>query len=139
MQQSKWDRVYNGQTEKNDKALLIRTRLNGKTLVNWNLKNQSILLKKEDVYAVLEYALNRLLAFIQPTDLLVIDSWQVAHRIEDPSKTNIQKCWLAPLPGFDHESFPFVITSGAESYNIVNVKEGFMNPVVYSPGTHCVA
>ena len=96
-------------------------------------------MKKEDVYAVLEYALNRLLAFIQPTDLLVIDSWQVVYRIEDPSKTNIQKCWLAPLPDFDHESFPFVITSGAESYNIVNVKEGLMNPIVYSPGSHCVA
>ena len=101
VESSKWERMYEGWTEKNDKALIIRTRLNGRTLVKWNIRNHSILLKKEDLYGVLEYSLNKLIGFVLPTDLVVIENWQVIHRIEDPEKGNIQKCWLAPLPRFD--------------------------------------
>ena len=35
---------------------------------------------------------------------------------------NMQKYWIIPLPGFDEETFPFVVSSGFETLNLINVK-----------------
>ena len=35
----------------------------------------SILLKREDLYAILEYSPGKMIGFILPTDLLVIEDW----------------------------------------------------------------
>ena len=36
---------------------------------------------------------------------------------------NTDKFWLEPVPGFDVETFPFIVSSGHESLNLINVKE----------------
>ena len=76
--------MYNGWTEKNDRTLLVRVSLNNiKDKIISAQSNNSILLKKEDLYAILEYAPNKMIGFILPTDLIVIKNWNVVHRIED--------------------------------------------------------
>ena len=59
VESGKWDNTYTGWTEKNDKALLIRTRLNSKKLEKTSIRTDSILLKKEDLYGILEYSHNK--------------------------------------------------------------------------------
>ena len=57
-------------------------------------------------------------------DILIIQDFSKVIRIVDPASTNwIKECML-PLPGYDAESFPFVIVSGTISTNIVNTSTG---------------
>ena len=41
--------------------------------------------------------------------------------------------WLEPLPGFDEDKFPFVISSGDESLNLINVKDDYHEPLIKAP------
>ena len=83
-------------------------------------------LYKEKVYAVLEFAPDKMLLHIKPTDLLVTHNWEVVSRIEDPNVGNIQKEWFCELPNFNEETFPFVLVTGTESFNLLNVKTSAM-------------
>ena len=86
-----------------------------------------MLLLNEYVLAVYEYAPSKLLVYAYNSKLLLIlDNWQAIHEIKDPNPGNIYKCWISTVPLFDTETFPFIIVSGYESYNIVNVKNGKM-------------
>ena len=49
---------------------------------------------------------------------------------------NRMKQWLCPMPGFDAEEFPFIISSGMESFNIVNLKTCFMQALIDTPATY---
>ena len=62
--------------------------------------------------------------------LLIVQDWKVIHEIEDPVPGNTEKFWQLPLPGFDMVDFPFLISSGKESYNLVNVNDGTMQPLI---------
>ena len=104
-----------------------------------DVEKNSILLKREDLYAILEYLPGKMVGFILPTDLLLIEDWVVKYRIQDQDKSNVQKCWLQPMPFFDKDDLPFVIASGAKSYNIINVKKGIMHVLLKRKGNHCVA
>ena len=53
----------------------------GKKVEKFNINKNSILLKKEDLYAIYEYALDKMIGFILPTDLIIISNWQVTHRL----------------------------------------------------------
>ena len=46
-----------------------------------DVEKNSILLKREDLYAILEYLPSKMVGFILPTDLLLIDDWVVKYRI----------------------------------------------------------
>ena len=83
-------------------------------------------LDKEVVSAVLEFAPDKMLLFIVPTDLLITHKWKVVSRIEDPNVNNIQKYWFCELPNFNAETFPFVLVTGWESFNLVNIKTSNM-------------
>ena len=83
----------------------------------------SIILKNESVYSALEYGVNKLMISLHLTDLLIVHNWKAVVTIGDSNPSNFQKYWLAPLPGFDLESFPFVAVSGSETFNIINVSE----------------
>ena len=64
-----------------------------------------------------------MLVSVHPTDILLVQDWKMVKRIKDPNTHNKEKDWLALIPGFDENDFPFVITSGFETFNIVNIKE----------------
>ena len=74
-----------------------------------------------------EVAPNRIICFADVVkNLLIVQDWKVIHEISEPEPGNTEKFWQEPLPGFDLDYFPFLLTSGKESYNIVNVKDGHM-------------
>ena len=61
---------------------------------------------------------------------MVIDDWTVLHTIVDPVPGNNTKDWLSLLPSFDVETFPFVVSSGKNTFNLVNVKTGDMSVLI---------
>ena len=92
----------------------------------------SIVLYTEHTTSVCEYAPNSLLAYSADVSqvLLIIHDWKVLHVIADVEPGNTNKFWLEPLPGFDADSFPLILTSGNETYNLVNVREARMYQLV---------
>ena len=87
-------------------------------------KKESLFLHFEVVKSVLEFAPDKLLVHVYPRDLLVVHDWTVTRRILDAAPGNITKNWLCPLPTFHEEDFPFVVSSGYETCNLINVKTG---------------
>ena len=65
------------------------------------------------MHTILEYALNELLLHVHPTDLLIVKNWMETFLIKDPATGNIEKLMLIPLPNFDQETFPFVLSGPA--------------------------
>ena len=63
---------------------------------------------------------------VAKTSLLIAHRWKIVQIVKDPIVGNIDKCWMCTLPGFDDKLFPFVVISGYMSFNILNVKTGFM-------------
>ena len=45
-------------------------------------------------------------------------------KIDDPDGKNINKYAIVPFLGFDLKTFPFIVTSGESTFNIVNVNTG---------------
>ena len=87
--------------------------------------NSSILCKNEYVQACTEFGPKRLCIFADLSQyLLIVQDWKIIHEIVETDPGNTEKFWQFPLPGFDMEDFPFLISSGKESYNIINVKLG---------------
>ena len=85
-----------------------------------------MLIYNEYVNSICEFVENQFLISVLPTDLLVVSGWTVLHTVVDPVPGNIEKFWLSPPPQFDLENFPFVVSSGQISFNLVNVKTGEM-------------
>ena len=40
---------------------------------------------------------------------------------------------MKPVPGFHETDFPFIICSGWEHFNIVNVRDFYIEPIINSP------
>ena len=59
---------------------------------------------------------------IEPADLLIIKDWQQVRIINDANHGNKHKFWIKKVPGYDNEKFPFLICSGINSFNLINVK-----------------
>ena len=64
---------------------------------------------------------------------MLVEDWRATKIIKDPRSGNILKQWLCPMPGFDLEEVPFVLSSGSESFNIVNLKTYFMQALIDTP------
>ena len=79
---------------------------------------------------MLEYAPDQILISVKLRDLIVVENWQVTGVITDSNLSNIDKCWLQLMPGFSIEVFPFVIASGKDSINLVNLKEFSQEPLI---------
>ena len=87
-------------------------------------------MKNEVVGSILEYVKDKMLVHVTSRDFLVVQNWQVVNSIHDPDFGNTLKLWLAPLPGFDEKTFPFVIASGWQSYNLINVNDLSMEVLI---------
>ena len=95
----------------------------GRKLECLDVQNNSIIIKNTSASQALEFAENKILVTVQDgTHILLIANWEVITVIKDPSNGNWQKYWIQKMPGFDEETFPFCITQGAQSFNLINVK-----------------
>ena len=54
------------------------------------------------------------------------------QEIIEPNDSNTNKYWMRPVPGFHETDFPFVICNGWEHFNIINVKDGYMEPLIHA-------
>ena len=83
-------------------------------------------IKNEGVETIFEYFPDKLILHVNPKDLLLTVDWQVVKRITEQSPGNGQKYWMCKMPGFDEKEFPFIVVSGRESFNLINVKTAYM-------------
>ena len=100
----------------NDSFWVMKCKLNqnSRSIKNDDKQSESILLKREYVDSLLEYAPNHLIVTIKPKDLLIVVNWKVTHLIVDFELENIDKFMLKSMPGFDLETFPFIVCSGTK-------------------------
>ena len=112
----------------------IKSNIVEQTLGFVDIWNGSILLKEEVISQSREYAHEKILVHVTSRDLFLVHHWQVVHKFVEPNYGNTLKMWLAPLPGFCEETFPFLICSGWESFNIINVKDFRMEVLINASG-----
>ena len=58
--------------------------------------------------------------------LLVFQSYEIVHRIDDAEQSNIEKYFMIPFPEFDCEHSPFILVAGESQISIVNIESGIM-------------
>ena len=83
---------------------------------------------------MLEFAPNRLALTLVPTDILIVENWSQSRLIQDPDTHNQLKRWISPLPGFDVETFPFLVCAGLASFNLINIQEGLTEVLIAADG-----
>ena len=91
------------------------------------------MLRKEEILSLIEYEKNKLLVNISPLNLIVIQNWMSVRVIKDPSPGNVSKFTLLQMPGFNEVCFPFLICSGRETLNLVNIKDFSIEVFVKAP------
>ena len=79
---------------------------------------------------MLEFSANKIAIHLAPTDILIAHDWKVVHLIRDTNQFNIDKHWIALLPDFNENTFPFIVFSGNGSFNLVNVKDAHMDVLI---------
>ena len=92
--------------------------------------NQSLVITQEQIKSILEYAKNKFLVHTATTDLLVIENFCVVHKIKESVPGNTSKHSLLPMPLSGAKTSQFVISSGIESVNLINVKRGTIQILV---------
>lgn len=95
-----------------------------------NPKTESIHFKTEAVQGCCEFAPGKMIFFARQEHLFVVHNWKVVGVIRDRDTKNINKYSITPFPGFDANTFPFVVTSGDSTFNLVNVKTGQMDVLI---------
>ena len=129
-QESSFKGTYEGTRRPTFNNVLTRCDASANEIEVLDIKDESIYLKNEVIGSVLEYLKNKMLVHVTSRDILVVHMWQVVNSIHDPDFGNTLKLWLAPLPGFDEETFPFIIASGWQSYNLINVEDMHMEVLI---------
>ena len=81
---------------------------------------------------MVQYAKDKILVHISERNLLIINNWQVVKFLDEPNDSNTNKYWMKPVPGFHETEFPFIICNGWEHFNIVNVHDYYMEPIINS-------
>ena len=64
--------------------------------------------------------------------LLMIHDWEVVKVFDDPNLGN-SKYAVCAMPGFHIDEFPFLVTNGRVSINLLNVKEKEMQVFIQAP------
>ena len=82
-------------------------------------------LVKNVVYWAKEFEADKILATVDPAFVLIIEDWRECKVISDTQSCNDQKYFITPLP-FYKDTFPFLLCTGYESINILNVNTGKM-------------
>ena len=87
-----------------------------------NGKKCSLLLNDERANSLIECDHGQLVISLAETDLLIVKDWIPVKVIREKSIDNINKQYFTKLPGFDVNSFPFVICSGFKQISLINIK-----------------
>ena len=93
-------------------------------------KENSTLLRKEIVQGVTEYAPGKMIMHVNSTNLYIITDWKNVKHINEP---NVETTEVLAKPNVflvRHRENTFIIVSGSESFNIVNVKTKEMAPFI---------
>ena len=99
----------------------------------------SALLKNESVESVLEYAPNKMAVTLHsPADLLIVHDWVVIKYIKISTIGDNRKHWVAALPNFNIETFPFILCSGKRAISLINV-ETFHSDVLVNTSSQGIA
>ena len=71
-----------------------------------------------------------------PTDLLIVENWIKKQIIPEDNVNNTSKQWFSKFPGFEEKSFPFLVCSGKESFNLINVDLGLSQELIQATGNN---
>ena len=92
-----------------------------------------MLIKDEKVEAIFEYSPDKLVMSVYPTDIIIVHNFKVVKIIYKIELGNFNKHWIAPLPGFDEISFPFLLCSGRQNFTLINVEKYKMMKLIQAP------
>ena len=87
-------------------------------------------MKAEETTAVLEFAKDQFLLAFSGANLLILRDWKETQEIQTESLANYGIYWLAKMPGFDKDNFPFCVLHVSPTFNLVNVKEGTIGNLI---------
>ena len=73
---------------------------------------------------MLEYATNKFVVHVLPANLLVVHQNAIIKTIAEPNLNNNEKNLLMLIPDFHEEQFPFIVSTGNETLNLVNIRTG---------------
>ena len=71
---------------------------------------------------------------VHPNELLVVHNWKVLDKILDKNQANTSKYWMQMMPGFDEETFPFIVCSGSTTFNLINVRDFSQDVLIQATG-----
>ena len=57
-------------------------------------------------------------------------NWNIIHDISDPNPGNNSKSQVIPIPEFNIDSLPFLVFNGAQTFNLLNLKQGRMEELI---------
>ena len=87
------------------------------------------------VESVCDASESRLLVKLQNgTTLLLVSSWQVLNRVEIAVNFTLEKELL--LPGYQDETFPFFLSYGKETFDLINSKTGKVETLIYGSASN---
>ena len=120
--------IHNGSSLPGKNTWVVRVSVDPDTfqLQAVNLETESMMFMNEACHAICEYKPNKMVIHATLTHLFIVNDWKVLHRIDDGDSKNREKHFISPIPNFDEVKFPFIITSGESSFNILNVNNGEM-------------
>ena len=118
---------YVGLNRRGCKSLIVVCQLDEELLAQdyriENVEDASTLIHDENVAQIHEYCKGKMIAHLSTRGILIIHNWKVMKKIEEPNDGNSCKFWMARLPGFHVNEFPFVVCSGWETFNLINVRD----------------
>ena len=90
---------------------------------------EELLIKGPNIASIVEYEEESMIISIEPANLLLIKEWKKVRVVEDTNQGNTGKHWINPIPGFC-KNFPFLVCSGSQTFNLINVDTGKMEPLI---------
>ena len=91
--------------------------------------SSSMLIIDHKVHSVCETPDGNLFIKLQADEMLLfVKNWQVINKIQVKQNFSLEKNLV--LPSFDIESFPFVLSYGRDSYDLVNLKTGRVETLI---------
>ena len=93
-------------------------------------KTQSILFKDWVLLGLCEFSQNKILATTTGNCMFIILDFSVVKFLDGKHYDDILKIRIQPFPSFDEDTFPFLLVLGCKSLSIVNVRDGFHQPLI---------
>ena len=125
-------------------SMIIRCKFDSTTgKFVYDYKATACYIQHEAVQSLGAFPPDGWLVGVQPKDMLIIRNYKLVYKddiikpenkigyVFDPINNNKLKYWQEPLPFFDIDEYPFVMTSGNVSYNSINIVTGQLQAIAY--------